>query len=175
MELSDPKRRGPYARLMAGWLAVRSDPWLVSLGLGEARQYRLTELVPVARQVVQNTKLDAQHRANAALALADLGGKPELPILETLVDDKTEYGRFSTGRAPDSQVHTAQLRDVAVGAALLLQGRNPGDFGFPEFLHQGVTNLKLHEKLRGQCFAFVSDTDRESAHKKAREWLAKHK
>src|SRR5262249_19582015 len=27
LELIDPKRRGPLARLMAGWMAVRADPW----------------------------------------------------------------------------------------------------------------------------------------------------
>ena len=50
LKLMDPKRRGPLARLMAGWLATRSDPWVVGLGLGQARQYRLPEVVPVARQ-----------------------------------------------------------------------------------------------------------------------------
>ncbi len=174
-ELIDPKRRGPFARLMAGWLAARSDPWLIGLGLGEARQYRLTEVVPVARQVVRNVKLDAQHRAAAALALADLGGKAELPVLQILMDDKTEYSRSREGRNPDGPTLTVELRDVAVGATLLLSGQDPGEFGFPEFRRQGVAELKMHEKLNGRCFAFTSDVDREAAHKRAREWLGEQK
>jgi hypothetical protein len=175
LELIDPKRRGPYARLMAGWLAARSDPWLVSLGLSEARQYRLPEFVPVARQVVRNAKIGAQHRAAAALALADLGGAAELPTLRGLMDDKTEWSRSFQEGNPDGPTFTVELRDVAVGATLLLSNQDPGEFGFPAFREPGVAELKLHEKLSGRCFAFTSDADRDAAHKAARAWLDKQK
>jgi hypothetical protein len=173
LELMDPMRRGPFARLMAAWMATRSDPWVVGLGLSQARQYRLPEVVPVARQVVRNAKLDAQHRAAAALALADLGGMAELPTLRSLMDDKTEWSRSREGRNPDSPTLTVELRDVAVGAVLLLSGQDPGEFGFPEFRRQGVAELKTHEKLNGRWFAFTTDADRAAAHKKAKEWLDK--
>jgi hypothetical protein len=175
LELIDPKRRAPYARLMAGWLAARSDPWLVSLGLSESRQYRLPEVVPVARQVARNATIDAQHRAVAALALADLGGAAELPTLRAMMDDKTEWSRVREGRDPDGPTLTVQLRDVAVGAVLLLSGQDPGEFGFPAFRDPGTAELKPHEKLSGRCFAFTSDADREAAHKAARAWLDKQK
>ncbi len=171
LELMDPKRRGPFARLMAAWMATRSDPWVVGLGLSQARQYRLPEVVPVARQVVRDAKLDAQHRAAAALALADLGGMAELPTLRNLMDDKTEWSRSREGRNPDSPTLTVELRDVAVGAVLLLSGQDPGEFGFLEFRRQGVAELKTHEKLNGRWFAFTTDADRAAAHKKAKEWL----
>jgi hypothetical protein len=129
----------------------------------------------VARQVVRRTKLDAQHRAAAALALADLGGKAELPILRELMDDKTEYGRFFEGRDANGPTFTIELRDVAVGAALLLLDQDPGEFGFPQFHRQAAADLKLHEKLNGQLFAFTTDTERAAAHKKTREWFDKQK
>ena len=175
LELIDAKRKSPFARLMAGWLLVRSDPWVVSLGLSQARQYRLSEVVPVARQVVRNTKLDAQHRATAALALADLGGPAELPTLRGLMDDKTVWSSFREGRDPDGPTFTVELRDVAVGASLLLFDQDPGEIGFPRFRRPGAAELKLHEKLSGGLFAFTSDADRDAAHKKAREWLDKQK
>jgi RNA polymerase sigma factor (sigma-70 family) len=175
VELMDPKRRGPFARLMAGWMATRSDPWVVGLGLSHSRQYRLPEVVPVARQVVRNAKLDAQHRAVAALALADLGGPVELPTLRGLMDDKTVWSSSREGRDPDSPTLTVQLRDVAVGASLLLTNQDPGEFGFPAFRRQGAAELKMHEKLSGRWFAFTSDADRDAAHKKAKEWFDKQK
>jgi hypothetical protein len=175
LELIDPKRRRPFARLMAGWMATRSDPGVVALGLAHARNYRLPEVVPVARQVVRNAKLKAQHRAVAALALADLGGPVELPTLRGLMDDKTVWSSFREGRDPDGPTFTVELRDVAVGASLLLTDQDPGEFGFPKFRRQGAAELKLHEKLNGGLFAFTSDADRDAAHKKAKEWLDKQK
>lgn len=175
LELIDPKRRAPFARLMAGWMATRADPWVVDLGLAHARQRRLPEVVPVARQVVRSAKLGAQHRAVAALALADLGGAAELPTLRELMDDKTVWSSFREGRDPDGPTFTMQLRDVAVGATLLLINQDPGEFGFLKFRREGVATLKLHEKLGGGLFAFTSDADREAAHKKAREWFDKQK
>jgi hypothetical protein len=156
---------------MAGWLTVRGDPWVVSLGLSEARKFRVQEVVPVARQVAGNAKLDAQHRAAAALALADLGGKDELLVLRRLFDDKTEWSRFTEGRTPDAPTLTVELRDVAVGASLLLTGKDPGEFGFPSFRDAGVARLTLREKLNGRWFAFASSADREAVHQNAREWL----
>ena len=66
-----------------------------------------------------------------------------------------------------------QLRDVAVGASLLLTDQDPGEFGFPKFRRQGAAELKPHEKLNGGLFAFTTDADRAAAHKKAKEWLDK--
>jgi hypothetical protein len=144
---------------------------VVSLGLGQARQYRLSEVVPVARQTVRYAKLDAQHRAVAALALADLGGSAVLPTLQSLMDDKTEWSRSREDRNPDGPTLTVEVRDVAVGAALLLRGQDPEEFGFPEFRRREVAELKPHEKLNGRWFAFTTDADRAAAHKKAKAWL----
>jgi hypothetical protein len=156
---------------------------VVDLGLAHSRNYRLPEVVPIARQVVRNAKFAAQHRAIAALALADLGGAAELPTLRGLMDDKTVWsgsreGRDPEGptyRDPEGPTYTVQLRDVAVGASLLLTDQDPGEFGFPKFRREEVATQKLHEKLNGGLFAFTSDVDRDAAHKKAKEWFDKQK
>ena len=76
------------------------------------------------------------------------------------------------GPASPVALVTVELRDVAVGAALLLRDRNPADCGFEAFRELADPTRTLREKLRVSSFAFVSPAAREAAHKKAREWLA---
>lgn len=89
------------------------------------------------------------------------------------MDDKTVWSSSREGRNPDGPTFTVQLRDVAVGASLLLTDQDPGEFGFPKFRRPGAAELKPHEKLNGGLFAFTSDADRDAAHKKAKECFDK--
>ena len=67
----------------------------------------------------------------------------------------------------DNRNFKVELRDVAVGAALLLNDQNPVDYGFEAFRELADPKLSLREKLRVTCFAFATPSVREAAHKQA--------
>jgi hypothetical protein len=172
--LQDPRRRPPFARLLAGWLAARADPPVISFTLATAREYRLPEVLPVARATARNAAAGPRLRAQAILALADLGGKAELRELESLANETGSCATFRVG-PHDPREFTAEVRDVAVGAALLLCEQDPAEFGFEAFRELAGPRRTLREQLRASSFAFATAAAREAAHGRADKWLAKQR
>jgi hypothetical protein len=168
-------------RLYAAWLKTRTDPQLIAIGLNLAVNHSIAEAAPVAVAHASNDKLAPRARAFALLAVGRLGKPADLPVLkQAFLDSRvfhtfnyfggleaaTRYG-FLVGRRVEVRVS-----DTAVAAALWLAGQEPADFGF--------TFLERHKMrgpdilLRYQLLGFLDDAARQAAHKKAREWLARH-
>ena len=73
-----------------------------------------------------------------------------------------------------------QVSDAAVAAALWLSGKEPADFGFPllemyKWRGPQARGLATQSVYGSIGFFQGDDTARQAAHKKAREWLAKHR
>jgi hypothetical protein len=131
--------------------------------------------LPLARAYAANDKLAPRARGFALLAVACYGSSAELPVLEKAFADSRVY---AGGRAAMKPVEV-QVSDAAVAAALWLTGKEPADFGF--------TLLEMYKWRGPQARALAAqsvygsigffqgdDAARQAAHKKAREWLAKH-
>jgi hypothetical protein len=160
--------------LLAGWLAARADPQVISFTLATARDYRLPEVLPVARATARKGAADPQLRAQAILALADLGGQAELPLLDSLANETDPCATFRIS-PQDPREFTVEVRDVAVGAALLLRKQDPAKFGFEAFRELGDSGKTLREQLRLSRFAFATAAAREAAHRRAHEWLTRQR
>src|SRR5205823_10405418 len=104
---------------------------------------RVAEILPLARRYAANDfepKREVPPSATiAALELvAQLGTRADLPLFERHFGDETNVAAVDKPRTdgawdyyrPAPLTETTQLRDVALGLALLLHGANPEDFGF---------------------------------------------
>ena len=131
-----------FAKLFAAWLA-RRDPSSEVVPRGFRIAAGLPEVLPLARHYAANDfepKREVPPNATiAALELvAQLGTKADLPLFERHFGDKTNVAAVDKPRAdgardyyrPAPVTDTTQLRDVALGLALLLHGASPEDFGF---------------------------------------------
>ena len=110
--------------------------------------------------------------------VAQLGTRADLPLFERHFGDETNVAAVDKPRAdgardyyrPAPLTETTQLRDVALGLALLLHGANPEDFGFvvrkDTFKQKdGRYTIPWSTQLH---LGFDSEASRTAAHVKAR-------
>jgi RNA polymerase sigma factor (sigma-70 family) len=174
-----------FARLLAAWL-VRRDPSseVVPPAFRIASMQRVLEIVPIARRYAAN---DFEPRREvpptstiAALELvARVGKRADLPLFERHFGDETQVATVAETRnyQPLPPPYTTQLRDVALGLALLLHGGNPEDFGF--FVRKGAIKqtagryeIPWHSHFQ---LGFDGEASRTEAFAKAKAWLATQK
>ncbi len=180
-----------FAKLFAAWF-VRRDPSseVVPRGFRIVSGQRVPEILPFARRIAANDfepKRDVPPIATiAALELvAQDGTRADLPLFERHFGDKTNVAAVDKPRADAIDYHrpaplkdTTQLRDVALGLALLLHGENPEDFGFvvrkDTFIKQkdGRYAIPWSTQLH---LGFDSEATRTAAFKKAKAWLVEQK
>jgi hypothetical protein len=168
---------------------MRTDPQPIEVGMYLALYYNIPEVAPVALANAVNDKLAPRGRGFALLAVGRFGTPADLPVLEKAFADsrlfhKDQYPsedgkqrpvKSSSPKPPISRATSVEVRvsDTAVAAALRLAGQHPADFGFPlleMYKQRGPDTL-----TRYQLLGFFDDEARQAAHKKAREWLAKHR
>jgi WD40 repeat protein len=167
MELADAGRKEPFARLIAGWTAARSDQWVRAHAIETAREFGLAAMVSVVRQIASDNQTEARFRAPAITLLAELGGQDERPLLRQLLGNGGEcYSRKLTIKGEDAPTATAQIRDVALGCLLIRDGVDLQTAGFDELDYLYREPLKPHEYFRLSPFGFFSAEKRNAAHAK---------
>lgn len=180
-----------FARLLAAWL-VRRDPSseVVPRGFRIASGQRVPELLPVARRYAANDfepKRDVPPLVTitALEVVAQLGTRADLPLFERHFGDETNVAAADKPRddgardyyRPPPVTDTTQMRDVALGLALLLHGADPAEFGFVvrEGVFKPVDGRYAIPWLTQVHLGFKSEEDRAAAFKKAKAWLAAQK
>jgi hypothetical protein len=164
----------PVRRLFAAWLATRTDPNPVRFGMNLALYHSIVEVAPAARARASDAELDPKARGFALLAVGRFGTAADLPLLEkAFVDTRVFHATNYTSGEGQKRPVEAQVRDAAVAAALRLAGQHPADFGYPllgMYKERGPDTLAKYHLL-----GFFDGAAREAAHKKAKEWLDKHR
>ena len=135
---------------------------------------------------VQRRSERAPQATIAALEMvARHGTRADLPLFERHFGDETNVATVDKPRTdgardyyrPAPLTETTQLRDVALGLALLLHGASPEDFGFvvrkDTFKQKdGRYTIPWSTQLH---LGFDSEASRTAAFKKAKAWLAEQK
>ena len=123
--------------------------------------------------------------------IGKLGTKDDLLLLEQYAKDETQCARFLHDPPPkpgepafriirppiEGRDTTTQLRDIAVAMRLHRLGQKPEEFGFHWSWPYGDDAGKPNKlgTFHLHATGFLRNSDREAAHKKAREWLDKQK
>jgi hypothetical protein len=180
-----------FAKLFAAWLVQRApSSEVVPRGFQIAAGQRVPELLPLARRYAANDfepKREVPPLATimALELVAQFGTRADLPLFERHFGDETNVAAVDKPRTdgvwdydrPAPLTETTQLRDVALGLALLLHGENPEDFGFvvrkDTFKQKdGRYTIPWSTQLH---LGFDSEASRAAAFKKAKAWLAEQK
>jgi hypothetical protein len=134
----------------------------------------IAEALPTARAHAANDKLAPTTRGFALLGVGRFGTLDDLPLVEKAFTDERVF-HVANYNHPDGKLKPVEVRvsDTAVAAALHLAGQKPADFGFFPSLQMYTLpgNFAWAEHF---TLGFLDDAARQAAHKKAREWLAKH-
>jgi HEAT repeat protein len=115
-------------KVLAAWISrtegLGSQPKLQNV-MAALRLNMKEGLLP-ATSLARDAALEAYARPYPILAIAKLGGKEHLPLLQPLLEDESQCNEFHEG----SKIYRMQVRDVALLAMLHLTGQNPKDYGF---------------------------------------------
>jgi hypothetical protein len=164
-------------RLFAAWLRTRTDPPPIEAGLSRALLHGdFPEVAPVAVTHAANAKLAPRARGLALLVVGGYGKPADLPVLEKAFADSRVFHMSQADQRPVE----VRVSDVAVAAALRLAGQEPADFGFTlmeryKMRGPGAFHTASVNTLGLLGFFQNDDAARQAAHKKAREWLARHR
>jgi hypothetical protein len=160
-KLTDAEAGPPIRKLFAAWLERERYSVLLRRAIEVAAQNKVTECAPVALRIATDTKAPPFVRAMGVIGFARLGTKADIDELRPFLVDTTPIGTVIV----NSVQWTAQMRDVALGAAVQLAGENLAEFGFERRPPSGLAMASSYS-----YFAFPSDEKRDAAHKKWKEW-----
>jgi hypothetical protein len=127
-----------YRTIAGKWVVTRDEPIVMSQALEVAKALELPEAADLAARMLTTPGVAAGNKAPAALVVGKHGEPRHLPALEAVFKDEGVVrvgGVVVVGgpRVPAAPVHaTAQLRDVALIAAVLMTGQEPREYGFEE-------------------------------------------
>lgn len=120
----------PLRGLLSVWVGRHFDDTMVAYqNFLLAMRYDLKAAIEPAAELAARKEIPAQQRSSAILALGKLGDKRQLPALQSLLDDTSEF----TVHGRDGQEVRTQIRDVALAVMVHLSGQNLRDYGFDHF------------------------------------------
>jgi hypothetical protein len=126
-ELSEGSRRDEVRKLLGSYI-LRGEDWTAYQGIMLAMQYELKEGLVPAEKMLKVGGNPPHLQQYAILAVAKLGDKSHMPLLEGQLEDNT---RLSARRVNDQTFET-QVRDVALAALLHVTGQDPGEYGLDQ-------------------------------------------
>jgi RNA polymerase sigma factor (sigma-70 family) len=125
--------------LLAHWLERRNCWPVVAEHLAGLNADQQKQLLPFARRVIADREAPVLCRATWVSPVRRFGGPTDAALLTPLFADTSGVDWPSTtrfGDGPGNLINQAQVREVAIGSAIFLRGRDPIDFGFTGLANQ---------------------------------------
>ena len=162
--------------LLAHWLEQRNLWSIVSEHVRDLSDHQKKQLLPFARRVVADKNAAPLCRAFWISIVRRFGDLSDAVRLGTLFEDKTAMdwptvNRF--GEGPGNVINQAEVREVAIGSAIYLRGRDPIDFGFTGLVNKPAN--KREDEIHSTLFTVKpvgTNDEKEKVLEKAIQWLA---
>ncbi len=119
-------------RLVSGWVldCPSRSGQVLQLRLALLVTYQLTEALPLAKAIARHDPefltVFPPQRVSALLAVGKLGSAKDVPDLEPLLEDHTEYLPKPRVNRPQGYEHSVQIRDVALATHAPPHGAGAG-------------------------------------------------
>jgi hypothetical protein len=151
--------------LLLRWMRNQTNEQVV-MQLGQIIQnLNLKEGQTFLAEVIKEKRVRGFILAHVVISLARVGGKEQVPVLESLLSDETTLGRIQL----NTLAGDTQIKDVALGMLVHLTGQSHKDYGF-SFLAEQPALLWAPNYL-----GFSTQQQREAAHKKWKDWVVAQK
>ncbi|MCO6456332.1 MAG: hypothetical protein J5I93_13620 [Pirellulaceae bacterium] len=156
-------------RMLGQWIRRRTTDVDGYQAIMLALRYDIKEgVVPAERLLKQaasqmNQAGNAHLRQYGLLAMARFGGREHLPVVEPLLNDKTDYG----GQIRVNNVnYRTQIRDIALATVVEMAGQNHADYGFDRLQKANPYVFNV------STLAFENDAKRDEAIERWRQFRA---
>jgi hypothetical protein len=107
-------------------------------------------------------------RVTAVLAVGRFGSAADVPTLEPLLEDNTDYLPTRVANLPQGPIYPVQVRDVALAVLLHLTGQEPFDYGL---VHARPHPLTVYDAT---SLGMENDARRTAAIAQWRAWKNQH-
>jgi RNA polymerase sigma factor (sigma-70 family) len=157
-------------RIFSTWLTHRDAANTLETGFAIAVFHDIKEAFPFARTVAADKTRPMKVQVSALPAVARFGTPADLPLFAPFFDQTDE---LASGRTTALRPIATQVRDYAVGLAVLLHDRDPYELGFQyaEKRFQRANGRPIIARFQLEHFGFREDMEREAAHQNAKAWL----
>jgi hypothetical protein len=171
----DDEKGKVYRTLASTWIESRTDPGDMYQAMSVAGNLGLTEEgCRLGARLLASTGAMGNLRGMAATNLARLGSKEHIPLLEkAFADTAVAYTIRGNTAGPliERPTHDVQVRDMALGAAVVLSGQKLEDYGFVDnFRNSGGVSSTAYDYNR----FYIPDKKRDEMHKKWQDWRARN-
>lgn len=166
------KRSTPFRKIVWAWMErqVEDDATAHTI-FTTINGFEIKEGLDLALKAVRSKKLHGSSIAHALTTIGRMGDKSHLHLLESCLEDKTNFCGFSIGRLGGNVQGNTEVRDVALAMLIRLTDQPLKDYGF------AITKANFeHMKDEANFLGFSSDKEREAALAKWKTWkIAKKK
>ena len=126
----------PLRAILGKWVRREGTSRSMYEAVMLAMRYNLKDGLIPADRILAGDSGKPWHNGHvqfALLAVAKLGDRRHLPVLERRLDQKTEFG----SRNVNGKRYSSQVRDIALAGLFHLAGKDPKQYGFPDLKEHG--------------------------------------
>jgi hypothetical protein len=163
--------------LLGHWLEQRNCWPVIAEHLKSLSAVQERQLLPFARRAIADKNAPMLCRAAWVSLLRRFGDKSDADLLVPLFKDRSGMDWPNTSRYGEpggNLINQAEVREVAIGSAIFLRGRDPRDFGFTCLINQTPAK-KREDDIHSTLFTVLEGgkgEKKEVVLAKAIEWLA---
>jgi hypothetical protein len=158
--------KAPLRTLLGEWVASNTGISTAYQGLMLAMRHDLKQGLAAAKKVLAEPAMPHHYKQFAMLALAKLGTKEDVPLLEKFMDDASPCGAMTVPKGNERVMLQTQLRDVALATVIHLSGEEVKGFGFTHA--QKNTQMLFNVNTLG----FEDDQQRDASRQKWEKFCA---
>ncbi len=155
----------PVKKVLGAWVSRDTTANQLYLNLWLAMKLNLKEGIGVADGALRQPNQPINVRLMALTLIAKVGDPKDLPAVESCMNDNAQCAIMMMG---NEQPIRTQVRDVALAAAVKLQGQDFKSFGFDR-----LDSVEFPYENPG-LLGFRTDEERATAAKKWGAWVAAH-
>ncbi|HTU17955.1 MAG TPA: hypothetical protein VMG10_07815, partial [Gemmataceae bacterium] len=124
-------RPTPFKKILLAWMERQAEDEMTAQILFDTiNNLQIKEGLPLALKAARGKKLRGGGIAHALVTIGRLGDKRHLAVLESFLDDKTQFCGFGIGRAGGNVQGNTEVRDVALAMLVRLTKQSFKDYGF---------------------------------------------
>ncbi len=155
-----------HRKLYVSWLKRERYITLVRRGLELGIQAKIPEMADLGLEFAKDKAVPITTSYIGLLAFGHTAKKEDFKKLEEFFKDKTQVGGvIAVGNGEQA---SAEIRDIALGAAIQMFGLDMKDFGYARTFPKTATVTFAPSYI---YFAFANDAQRDAAYKKFEDFL----
>lgn len=164
--IREDKVGGPYRNILLSYIEARADEQFLANSIYQFANLGLKEVVPVLLKCLETKAFNQYTKAQILGVIGGLGTKDHVEGVKKHLNDETFVQNFFNGGKPigpgqNPRMGTILIKDIALACAIYLEGKDPKEYGFTNFVKPVGNQMMQYYNL-----GFMTDEERAKAFEK---------